>query len=430
MLICAAPERVDGWILISPEIHLRQAHGHLRRRRLAAAAFADEGDDLALAHDERHVLRRRHADARVAVALRGEEGLVDVAECQADRLLARPWHGAIRPINRGGIEQLAGIGGARRAGDLARRSLLNESAAAQNGNMRRPVADDAEIVRHQKHGQVILPAHLVDEVEHFGLHRHVERCGRLVGDQEGRIAEQRQRDHDALIEPAGKLMRVNAETPSRLWNVDAPQGIDGTIAQLVDMRFRIIEAQRLKKLRADGAHRVQRGKRILEDHADRLAAEELSCFLSSDNTSAPLTRMRPLDLKRRRQQPHHRVTGDALAAARLADQGEIVAPVDLEGDVVDKRDRLGTLGTAKDDAEILNLADGLFRRIRCHLRKSSSRGFMRALSCRLAVSWHPRNTYRTKGTAPSRCSSSCRRRYPSCAGWSPADRCRRCPSCR
>ena len=47
-----------------------------------------------------------------------------------------------------------------------------------------------------------------DQVEDLRLHGDVERGGRLVGDQQLRVADQRHRDHRALPHAAGELVRV------------------------------------------------------------------------------------------------------------------------------------------------------------------------------------------------------------------------------
>jgi hypothetical protein len=46
------------------------------------------------------------------------------------------------------------------------------------------------------------PLQVAQEVEDLGLDGHVERRGRLVGDEELRIAGQRHGDHDALAHAA------------------------------------------------------------------------------------------------------------------------------------------------------------------------------------------------------------------------------------
>jgi hypothetical protein len=68
--------------------------------------------------------------------------------------------------------------------------------------------DDAEVVGDEQdaHAQLGLqPAH---QLEDLRLDRHVERGGRLVGDQQVGLAGQRHRDHHALAHAARQLVRV------------------------------------------------------------------------------------------------------------------------------------------------------------------------------------------------------------------------------
>ena len=48
---------------------------------------------------------------------------------------------------------------------------------------------------------------VLEQLEHLRLHRDVERGGRLVGDQDLRLAEQRHGDHHALPHAARELVR-------------------------------------------------------------------------------------------------------------------------------------------------------------------------------------------------------------------------------
>ena len=54
-------------------------------------------------------------------------------------------------------------------------------------------------------------AQVVEQVEHLRLHGHVERGRRLVGDQELRVARERDRDHHALAHAARVAVRVVVE---------------------------------------------------------------------------------------------------------------------------------------------------------------------------------------------------------------------------
>ena len=67
------------------------------------------------------------------------------------------------------------------------------------------------------------------EVEDLGLDRHVERGGRLVGDEELRVAGEGHRDHHALPHPAAELVRVVLQAAPRGRDADELEQLDGPI---------------------------------------------------------------------------------------------------------------------------------------------------------------------------------------------------------
>ena len=83
--------------------------------------------------------------------------------------------------------------------------------------------NDAEIMGDQHHRHAGLVAQRGDQREHLRLHRHVERGGRLVREQQARPAGQRQRDRDALRHAAGDLVRIGTQLPLRLGQADAAE---------------------------------------------------------------------------------------------------------------------------------------------------------------------------------------------------------------
>ena len=109
------------------------------------------------------------------------------------------------------------------------------------------------------------------QFEDLRLDRHVERGRRLVGDDQLRVAGDRDRDHDPLAHPARQLVRVLLEPAHRIGDADQPQQLDGA-----PLRRRAVGAAMLLEglgdLPADRQHRVQRGHRLLKDHADVAAA--------------------------------------------------------------------------------------------------------------------------------------------------------------
>ena len=72
-----------------------------------------------------------------------------------------------------------------------------------------------------------------DEVEHLGLDRRVEARRRLVEDQQLRVLGERHRDHDALLHPAGELMRVAAHHRARIRDLNLDEGVSGSLVRLL-----------------------------------------------------------------------------------------------------------------------------------------------------------------------------------------------------
>ena len=59
-----------------------------------------------------------------------------------------------------------------------------------------------------------------EQLQDLRLHGHVERRGRLVGDEEVGLVGERHGDHHALALPAGELVRIGAEPALRLADAD------------------------------------------------------------------------------------------------------------------------------------------------------------------------------------------------------------------
>ena len=83
-----------------------------------------------------------------------------------------------------------------------------------------PPGHDAEVVGDEDHRHVPLALLRLEQVEDLRLHGHVERGGRLVGEQQLRAARQGDRDHDPLAHAAGQLVRVLAQAPLGLGDAD------------------------------------------------------------------------------------------------------------------------------------------------------------------------------------------------------------------
>jgi hypothetical protein len=70
-------------------------------------------------------------------------------------------------------------------------------------------------VRDEDQGGLALDDQLAQQLEDLRRDRHVECRGRLVGDEQARLAGQRHRDHHALPHAAGQLVRKGPEAAGR-----------------------------------------------------------------------------------------------------------------------------------------------------------------------------------------------------------------------
>ena len=113
----------------------------------------------------------------------------------------------------------------------------------------------------------------LEQVEDLRLDRDVERGGRLVGDQQRRVAGERHGDRRALAHAAGELVRIlrRAALPGRGCRRRSSRRT-AAVGRLAP-RAAEMDADRLGDLLADGVDRVEAGQRLLEDDADVVAAD-------------------------------------------------------------------------------------------------------------------------------------------------------------
>ena len=91
---------------------------------------------------------------------------------------------------------------------LRRVALLDDAALVHHRHTVGDRRDDGEVVAHVDDRDPPLRAQPLDLLEDPCLGDDVEAGGRLVHDDDGRLAHERRRDRDALLLPAGELMRV------------------------------------------------------------------------------------------------------------------------------------------------------------------------------------------------------------------------------
>ncbi len=117
--------------------------------------------------------------------------------------------------------------------------------------------DDAHVVGHQKrrHPEPLLE--VVEQRQDLGLDRHVERRRRLVGQQDLRLARERDRDHHALAQAARELVRILLESLLGPRQADKLEHLECAIVRLLARRT-AVQPYRLGHLLTDLLGRIQR----------------------------------------------------------------------------------------------------------------------------------------------------------------------------
>ena len=144
-----------------------------------------------------------------------------------------------------------------------RRSDFHDLAQVHH---RRPVSDvphHGEVVGHEQVGHAEALLQIVKQVQHLGLHAHIEGRHRLVGDDQPRPGGQGAGDDHPLPLPAAELVRVAASTV----RTQADQLQQGRPPASGRSRSGIeaVDQERLGDGLADRHARVEGGEGVLED---------------------------------------------------------------------------------------------------------------------------------------------------------------------
>ncbi len=208
---------------------------------------------------------------------------------------------------------------------LARRALLDHAPAVHDDDAVADLLDDAEVVRDEDDGDAGLALEAHQPAEHLGLDGGVQGRGRLVGDDQLGLVDERKRDHDALPHASGELVRVLPRPRLRAFDADAPQQFDGPLARRRAARV-VVEAVRLGQLGADRPVGVEGVEGVLEDHRDAPAADAAQRLLVRAHQLPAVEADASRDAGVRAVQAENGQAGGALSRAGLADE-----PHDLAG---------------------------------------------------------------------------------------------------
>src|SRR5450830_644987 len=191
-----------------------------------------------------------------------------------------------------------------------------------------------------RHAEPLL--RVLEQFQDLRLHRHVERRGRLVGNQQVGLIRQGHRDHHALALAARQLVRIARQPPLRIGDADMIEQLDDARARRLP-RKPLMQQQYLADLLFDRVQRIERGHRLLEDDGDVVAADVADGGLRHGQHLAALEYDRAGGVMRRRigQQLHHRQRGDRLAGTGLADQRHRRALAEGEREIANREQCFG-----------------------------------------------------------------------------------------
>ena len=316
----------------APDGKARGQVAHTQQRRRAAR---DRRGPLIVGAQEPHRLRRRLAAH-----------------------LAQPRH---RSQERPRISVL------RRLEEALDRPLLDLAALVHDNHPVGHLRHHGHVMGDEHHRGAGLALQPVDQRQDLGLDGDVERGGRLIRDQQTRRAGQRHGDHHPLAHAAGQLVRILPQPPLRLGHPHLAQQIERPRARLTPAHPPV-QAQPLGQLPADGEHRVERGHRLLKDHADFIAANAAHRLLRALRqigfaALAPVEQQPAAgDLAAAElHQPHQRQRRDRFAGAGFADHADRFAGIYVERQIGDPGNR--TVAGLKGDAQAVDPGNRLIEHL-------------------------------------------------------------------
>ena len=382
-VVPAQAAAVEPGHVLAPEAdravgHVRQPEDEAADRRLAAAALADQRDDLSRLNLERDV-----GDGGDALAAEraGLELLRDAfeAEHQAATFQHAAWRPGSNSTNGGCSAHFANASGQRCPESAPRRrleqrrrpardaaesglveacarlgqraeeharvrmprvvddrgggALLDEPACVHDDDRVRDLVEDRQVVGdHDRALHEPAVPELDEQLRDGLLGGDVERGRQLVGDQERRIEECREHHHDALLHPAGELDREAVENVGREPDQRQPALQLGQLLVVGDAAG----PEEIGGEPADLPGRVESALRVLRDQRDLAEAEAVHRRVVRDRQLGPVERDGAVDVAHPPVEADEALRERRLPAARLARQAGDLAVADREGDTVDR----------------------------------------------------------------------------------------------
>ncbi|MNX98889.1 hypothetical protein D3C86_1313150 [compost metagenome] len=208
---------------------------------------------------------------------------------------------------------------------------LHQHALLHYPHALRERTHQVQVMGDQHHRHAELGLEVAQQIQDLGADGHVERRGRLVGQQQLGPAGQRHGDHRALALAARQLVREAVEPVGGVADAGALEQCDGTVARGAAVQA-FVQRQRLHDLVADGVKRVQGRHRLLENHGDlgpadapHLAVGHAQQVLALEADGALVVSVA--------NQPQHGQRGHGLARPGFTDQRVALAGTQVEADL-------------------------------------------------------------------------------------------------
>ena len=238
-------------------------------------------------------------------------------------------------------EECFGVGMVDVLEEAIGRSRLDHLACVHHHRAVGVAGNDPHIVGDQQdcHTEVLLQ--VVEQGQDLRLDRDIESGGRLVGDQQFRLAGERHGDHDALAQAARKLVRVVTQTLRGVRHAHQAEHFARPFECLF-LGDLLVKDDAFGYLTPDVHRGVERGQRVLKDHPDLVAPHGADLFVGHGGELLVGQADRASDdVAAVGQEAHYRVGHHRLATARLPHHAQRLARLHAQGHAVDRFDYAG-----------------------------------------------------------------------------------------
>jgi len=225
---------------------------------------------------------------------------------------------------------------------LVHRADLDHFASIHHHHVVAQLGNQPEVMRDQHDGRLQIALQLAQQVDDLRLHRHVKRRGRLVRHDKLGFGGQGKGDHHPLPHPPRELVRVAPQPLPRRGNTDRVEQLGGPVQRGATGQPQVV-TYRFDQLLADPHQGVERGHRILENHADPPPADAPEGRFGQAEHLLPVKPHRARGHHRvRRQKTCKRQARQGFPCPRLAHEAENFSAAELQADLVERRHQAGT----------------------------------------------------------------------------------------